>query len=130
MLNLKLYFVFVIVFEKSIGIDLGSRNSVVGFLEGVRLGINLKSDGGRRRAWVVGFRKEGEVVVGEIVKREVGVNWINTFLCVKGFIGGKMLEVWGDFKELVYDVVEGFGGGIKIKGCNVGKRFFREGTKI
>ncbi|MFD0485008.1 molecular chaperone DnaK [Kineococcus sp. GCM10028916] len=78
---------------RAVGIDLGTTNSVVSVLEGGEPTVIANAEGGRTTPSVVAFAKNGEVLVGEIakrqavtnidrtvrsVKREVGTNWTTT----------------------------------------------------
>jgi molecular chaperone DnaK (HSP70) len=55
---------------RSVGIDLGTTNSVVSVLEGGEPGVITNTEGARTTPSVVAFAKNGEVLVGEVAKRQ------------------------------------------------------------
>ncbi len=72
---------------KAVGIDLGTTNSVVAFLEGGDPTVIPNSEGSRTTPSVVAFSKAGEVLVGEVAKRQAITNPDRTFRSVKRHIG-------------------------------------------
>ncbi len=72
---------------KAVGIDLGTTNSVVAFLEGGDPTVIPNSEGSRTTPSVVAFSKSGEVLVGEVAKRQAITNPDRTFRSVKRHIG-------------------------------------------
>ena len=72
---------------KAVGIDLGTTNSVVSVLEGGEPTVIPNAEGGRTTPSVVGFTKSGEVLVGEVAKRQAITNPERTVRSVKRQIG-------------------------------------------
>jgi molecular chaperone DnaK len=72
---------------KAVGIDLGTTNSVVAFLEAGDPVVIPNSEGSRTTPSVVAFSKAGEVLVGEVAKRQAITNSDRTFRSIKRFIG-------------------------------------------
>merc|ERR1711904_746594 len=112
--------------EKTIGIDLGTTNSAVAFMEGGKPVIIPNTEGARTTPSVVAFSKQGERLVGQIAKRQSVVNPTNTFFSVKRFIGRKMTEITDELKQVPYDVIEDNKGNIKLKSTCANKNFAPE----
>jgi len=72
---------------KAVGIDLGTTNSVVAVLEGGDPVVIPNSEGARTTPSVVAFSKSGEVLVGEVAKRQAITNPDRTFRSVKRHMG-------------------------------------------
>ncbi len=72
---------------KAVGIDLGTTNSVVAVLEGGEPTVIANAEGGRTTPSVVGFSKSGEVLVGEVAKRQAITNPERTVRSVKRHMG-------------------------------------------
>ncbi|MGO9558684.1 MAG: molecular chaperone DnaK [Acidimicrobiales bacterium] len=72
---------------KAVGIDLGTTNSVVAFLEAGEPTVIPNAEGGRTTPSVVGFAKSGEVLVGEVAKRQAITNPDRTIRSVKRNMG-------------------------------------------
>ena len=72
---------------KAVGIDLGTTNSVVSFLEAGDPVVIPNSEGGRTTPSVVAFSKAGEVLVGEVAKRQAITNPDRTIRSVKRQMG-------------------------------------------
>jgi molecular chaperone DnaK len=72
---------------KAVGIDLGTTNSVVSVLEGGEPTVIPNAEGGRTTPSVVGFTKSGEVLVGEVAKRQAITNPERTIRSVKRHVG-------------------------------------------
>jgi molecular chaperone DnaK len=73
---------------KAVGIDLGTTNSVVAVLEGGDPVVIPNSEGSRTTPSVVAFAKDGEVLVGEVAKRQAITNPDRTIRSVKRHMGG------------------------------------------
>ena len=71
---------------KAVGIDLGTTNSVIAVLEGGEPTVVANAEGGRTTPSVVAF-KEGDVMVGEVAKRQAITNPDNTIRSVKRHMG-------------------------------------------
>ena len=72
---------------KVVGIDLGTTNSVVSFLEAGEPVVIPNAEGGRTTPSIVGFSKTGEVLVGEVAKRQAITNPERTIRSVKRHMG-------------------------------------------
>ena len=72
---------------RAVGIDLGTTNSVVAVLEGGEPTVIANAEGARTTPSVVAFSKSGEVLVGEVAKRQAVTNPTNTFFAIKRLIG-------------------------------------------
>ncbi len=72
---------------KAVGIDLGTTNSVVAVLEGGEPTVIPNAEGARTTPSVVGFSKSGEVLVGEVAKRQAITNPDRTIRSVKRHMG-------------------------------------------
>src|SRR5213083_982054 len=73
--------------SKAVGIDLGTTNSVVSVLEAGEPAVIPNAEGGRTTPSVVAFSKTGEVLVGEVAKRQAITNPDRTIRSVKRHIG-------------------------------------------
>ena len=73
--------------SKAVGIDLGTTNSVVAFLEAGEPTVIPNAEGGRTTPSIVGFAKSGEVLVGEVAKRQAITNPDRTIRSVKRQMG-------------------------------------------
>ena len=92
---------------KSVGIDLGTTNSVVAVMEGGQPTVIINSEGSRLTPSVVAFTKTGERLVGQIAKRQSVLNAENTIYSAKRFIGRRYSEVQAESKNVPYKVVSG-----------------------
>ncbi len=72
---------------KVIGIDLGTTNSCVAYMEGGEAVVIPNSEGGRTTPSVVGFLKDGERAVGQIAKRQAVMNGSRTVSSIKRQMG-------------------------------------------
>ena len=72
---------------RAVGIDLGTTNSVVAVLEGGEPTVIANAEGGRTTPSVVAFAKNGEVLVGEVAKRQAVTNVDRTIRSVKRHMG-------------------------------------------
>src|SRR5687767_1814450 len=72
---------------KAVGIDLGTTNSVVAVLEGGEPTVVPNAEGSRTTPSVVGFAKGGDVLVGEVAKRQAITNPDRTIRSVKRHVG-------------------------------------------
>jgi molecular chaperone DnaK len=92
---------------KIIGIDLGTTNSVVAIMEGGEPKVIINEEGSRLTPSVVAFTKEGEVLVGQVAKRQAIINPENTIYSIKRFMGRRWNEVQEEVKRVPYKVVRG-----------------------
>jgi molecular chaperone DnaK len=72
---------------RAVGIDLGTTNSVVAVLEGGEPSVIANAEGSRTTPSVVAFAKNGEVLVGEVAKRQAVTNVDRTIRSVKRQMG-------------------------------------------
>ncbi|ROR72612.1 molecular chaperone DnaK [Bogoriella caseilytica] len=72
---------------RAVGIDLGTTNSVVSVLEGGEPTVIANAEGARTTPSVVAFSKSGEVLVGEVAKRQAATNVDRTISSVKRHMG-------------------------------------------
>jgi molecular chaperone DnaK len=91
---------------KVIGIDLGTTNSVVAVMEGGKPDVITNSDGQRTTPSIVAYTKKGDLLVGQIAKRQAVINPENTFYSVKRFIGRKTSEVTEELVQVPYNVIQ------------------------
>ena len=77
---------------KAVGIDLGTTNSVVSVLEGGDPVVIANAEGSRTTPSVVAFAKDGEVLVGEVAKRQAITNPGRTIRSVKRHMGTSWTE--------------------------------------
>jgi len=106
---------------KTIGIDLGTTNSVVAIMEGDNPTVIANEEGGRTTPSVVGFTQKGERLVGQVAKRQRVTNPENTVYSIKRFMGRRYREVPGEIKQVPYKVVEAENGDVRVE--VFGKKF-------
>ncbi len=99
---------------KSVGIDLGTTNSVVAVMEGGQPTVIPNAEGGRTTPSVVAFTKSGERLVGQLARRQAVLNPENTVYSIKRFIGRRFNEVESERSIVSYKVKEGGDGGCKV----------------
>ena len=85
--------------SRAVGIDLGTTNSVVAVLEGGEPTVIANAEGARTTPSVVAFAKNGEVLVGEVAKRQAVTNVDRTIRSVKRHIGDNKWNVDIDGKK-------------------------------
>ena len=95
---------------KIIGIDLGTTNSAMAIMEGSEPEILVNAEGDRTTPSVVGFRKDGERVVGKAAKNQAVTNPENTVSSIKRFIGRSYAETSEEQKTVTYRVKPGKDG--------------------
>lgn len=100
---------------KVIGIDLGTTNSVVAVIEGGDPKIIINEEGSRLTPSVVAFSKEGEILVGQVAKRQAVTNPENTVFSIKRFMGRRYDEVTEEMKMVPYKVVKATNGDARIE---------------
>jgi molecular chaperone DnaK len=99
---------------KIIGIDLGTTNSCVAFMEGGQAKVIPNSEWGRTTPSVVASKK-WETIVGMPARRQAVTNPANTISSAKRFIGRKFSEVTEELKNISFKVTEGSDGGCLIE---------------
>ncbi len=89
---------------KTIGIDLGTTNSVVAIVEAGEPKVIPNEEGGRTTPSVVAFTKSGERLVGQVAKRQAITNPENTVFSIKRFMGRRYDEVKEELKMVPFKV--------------------------
>ena len=110
------------VIEKVVGIDLGTTNSVIATVEGGEPLVIPSSDGSRTTPSIVAYSKKGELLVGNIAKRQAILNYANTFYSIKRFMGKKPSELDAQAKLVSYPIIED-SNMFKMKCDAIGKTF-------
>ena len=100
---------------KAIGIDLGTTNSVVAVMEGGEPKVIINEEGSRLTPSVVAFTKDGEILVGQVAKRQAVTNPENTVFSIKRFMGRKYDEVNEEMKMVPYKVVRAGNGDARVE---------------
>lgn len=102
---------------KILGIDLGTTNSAVAFIEAGEPKIIENSEGGRTTPSIVAISKTNERLVGQIAKRQAVTNPQNTIYGIKRFMGHSFTEeaVQKDKAIVPYEVKEGKDGGVMVE---------------
>ncbi|MBH23580.1 MAG: molecular chaperone DnaK [Myxococcales bacterium] len=95
---------------KIIGIDLGTTNSVVAVMEGSDPKVITNEEGARTTPSVVAFSKDGEVLVGQVARRQAVTNPERTIFSAKRFIGHSLDEIKTEVERVPYKVVTNKGG--------------------
>ena len=101
--------------SKVIGIDLGTTNSVVAVMEGGESTVIPNQEGSRLTPSVVAFTKDGEILVGQVAKRQAITNPENTVFSIKRFMGRRYDEVQDEIKKVPYKVVAAPNGDVRIE---------------
>ncbi|MFK7779932.1 MAG: molecular chaperone DnaK [Candidatus Gracilibacteria bacterium] len=99
---------------KIIGIDLGTTNSCVAFMEGGEAKVIPNAEGNRTTPSIVAS-KDGAIIVGTPAKRQAITNPAGTIFSAKRFIGRKFDEVTEEIKSVPYEVIKGKAGEALIK---------------
>src|SRR2546427_6713115 len=99
-----------------IGIDLGTTNSAVAYMEGGEPTIIPNAEGGRITPSVVAFTKSGERLVGQVAKRQAITNPENTIYSVKRPMGRRFTdpEVQRTIKMVSYKIQPAPNGGVEV----------------
>ena len=100
---------------KIIGIDLGTTNSVVAIMEGKEPKVITNEEGHRLTPSVVGFDDKGEVLVGQIARRQSITNPENTVYSIKRFVGRKFEEVGSEMSRVPYKVTKAQNGDVAVE---------------
>jgi molecular chaperone DnaK len=101
--------------SKTIGIDLGTTNSVVAVMEGGEPKVITNPEGSRLTPSVVAMGKNGERFVGQVAKRQAVTNPENTIFSIKRFMGRKLAEVGEEQKLVPYKIVSGPNADAQVK---------------
>jgi len=106
---------------KIIGIDLGTTNSVVAIQEGEKTTVIPNEEGGRTTPSVVAFTQKGEILVGQVAKRQRVTNPENTIYSIKRFMGRRFGEVGQEIKQVPFKVGEAANGDVRVEA--LGKKY-------
>ncbi|MGA3173495.1 MAG: molecular chaperone DnaK [Syntrophorhabdales bacterium] len=101
--------------KKVIGIDLGTTFSVVAIMEGGEPKVIINEEGSRLTPSVVAFTKEGEVLVGQVARRQAITNPENTIFSIKRFMGRRYSEVQEEGKRIPYKIVSDQNGLARVE---------------
>jgi molecular chaperone DnaK len=101
--------------EKIIGIDLGTTNSVVAVMEGKEAKVIPNPEGNRLTPSVVAFTDKGEVLVGDLARRQAVTNPTKTISSIKRFMGRRHSEVAGEEKMVPYQVIGGVEDYVRVQ---------------
>src|SRR3954464_2769633 len=93
---------------RAVGIDLGTTNSVVSVLEGGEPTVIANAEGSRTTPSVVAFAKNGEVLVGEVAKRQAVTNADRTIRSVKRHMGESSWKENIDGKDFTPQQISAF----------------------
>jgi molecular chaperone DnaK len=106
--------------SKVIGIDLGTTNSCIAYIEDATPSVVTTPEGLRTTPSVVAFAKNGERLVGHIAKRQAITNPTQTIYSVKRFMGARHEEVKDEAGRVSYQVQAGKNGEVlvNVKGQN------------
>ena len=100
---------------KTIGIDLGTTNSVVAVMEGGQPKVLINSSGNRITPSIVGFTDKGQRLVGQPAKHQQVTNPKNTVYSIKRFMGRRHHEVEEEEKIVPYEVVGASDKMVKVR---------------
>lgn len=100
---------------KAIGIDLGTTNSVVAVMEGGEPTVIINEEGNRLTPSCVAFTKDGEILVGQVAKRQAITNPENTVYSIKRFMGRRYEEVNEEMKMVPYKVIKGSNNDARVE---------------
>jgi len=107
--------------SKTIGIDLGTTNSVVAVMEGDTPKVLTNAHGSRLTPSVVAITDKGERLVGQVARHQQVTNPTNTIFSIKRFMGRRHNEVTSEEKIVPYKVVGGSAELVKVEAC--GKQY-------
>lgn len=88
-----------------IGIDLGTTNSVVSFIEGGKCEVITNSEGEKTTPSIVMFRNADEVIVGALAKRQLVSSPASTIRSVKRIVGRRFEEINQKINQFAYKIV-------------------------
>jgi len=91
---------------KVVGIDLGTTNSVVAYVDGFTPTVITNAEGERTTPSVVAYTKKETMLVGHIAKRQAFINPKNTFYSIKRFIGRTVSDIQEELRKVSYEVLK------------------------
>ena len=89
---------------RAVGIDLGTTNSCIATLEGGQPTVIVNAEGARTTPSVVAFSKSGEILVGEVAKRQAVTNVDRTISSVKRMMGRSLADIQTRYPHLPYQL--------------------------
>src|SRR6478672_8729869 len=101
--------------EKIIGIDLGTTNSVVAVMEGKEAKVIPNQEVNRLTRSVVACTDKGDVLVGDLARRQAVTNPTKTVYSIKRFMGRRHSEVQSEEKMVPYQVIGGPEDYVKVR---------------
>ena len=103
--------------SKILGIDLGTTNSAMAFIEGGEPTIIENAEGVRTTPSIVAISKTGERLAGVLAKRQAVTNPKNTIFGIKRYVGHRFedAEIQKDEKTSPFDIAKGSDGGVLVK---------------
>ncbi|MDO9507856.1 MAG: molecular chaperone DnaK [Thermovirgaceae bacterium] len=101
--------------SRTVGIDLGTTNSVVAILEGGQPTVIPNAEGSRTTPSVVAFTRDGERLVGILARRQAALNPNGTVSSIKRFMGRNYNEVGEEMKIVPYTVLQGSNNSVKVQ---------------
>ena len=112
--------------NKIAGIDLGTTNSVAAIMEVGQPTVVSNTEGLRTTPSIVAYTKNGDLLVGQIAKRQAVINPENTFSSIKRFMGSNYSELSDESKKVYYQLIGDNNDNIKIICSNLEKQFSPE----
>src|SRR3569832_1611044 len=106
---------------KTVGIDLGTTNSVIAIIKAGEPIVISTAEGSRTMPSVVAFKANGERLVGVTAKRQAVVNPDNTIYSIKRFMGHALGEVSEEVSRIGYKVKSGKNGQVVASVPALGK---------
>ncbi|MBN1594381.1 molecular chaperone DnaK [candidate division FCPU426 bacterium] len=100
--------------SKVIGIDLGTTNSCVAFMQGGEAAVIPNAEGARTTPSIVAFAKNGERLVGQVAKRQAVTNPENTIFSIKRFMGRKYDEAKAEESRVPYKTRANRNGDVQV----------------
>jgi molecular chaperone DnaK len=84
-------------------------------MEGDKVTVIANEEGGRTTPSVVGFTPKGEILVGQVAKRQRVTNPENTIYSIKRFMGRRYNEVLNEIKQVPFKVIEAQNGDVRVQ---------------
>lgn len=100
---------------KCIGIDLGTTNSVVAIMEGNEPKVIVNEEGDRITPSVIAWDEQGEILVGQIAKRQAITNPEGTVYSIKRFMGRRFEEVEAERNRAAFKVIRRDNGDVAVE---------------
>jgi molecular chaperone DnaK len=101
--------------KKVIGIDLGTTNSVVSIMEAGETKVLVNEEGSRITPSVVAWTQSGDILVGQVARRQAITNPTNTVYSIKRFMGMKAADCQKESERVPYKVVGAANGDAHVQ---------------